>query len=43
MTRSFSDFFRNATLEEKLEVFREVAEKANEEQRRVVDNPPAKE
>lgn len=43
MTRSFSDFFRNAPLEEKLEVFREVAEKANEEQRKIVDSFAAKE
>lgn len=33
----FSDFFHRATLEDKIAVFTEVAKKANEEQRRVVE------
>lgn len=35
--RGFSDFFLNAPSDEKIAVFKEVAEKANEEQRELVE------
>ena len=34
----FSDFFLNAPSDEKIAVFKEVAEKANEEKRKVVEH-----
>jgi len=42
MDSNFSRFFREASPEEKKRVWREVVEKANEEQRKVVEEAESK-